>query len=159
MEVEILTRGKPTHPNPVRRPPSGSPWPAAGRRRRPGRGLAAHGCAWPRAWRPRAWPRAWPRDGRARLAVPWPPAVADLQEREREILDQRRERETWGSSFTARKKEKLVLGKKGKWFISNFRINCLPNILRMWHLIPQLPRHTIKSPPHFPLALKLPTHH
>jgi len=121
MEVEILTRGKPTHPNPVRRPPSGSPWPAAGRRRRPGRGLAAHGCAWPRAWRPRAWPRAWqprawPRDGRARLAVPWPPAVADLQERERERERSwiKGERETWGSSFTARKKEKLVLGKKGK---------------------------------------------
>ena len=73
MEVENLTRGKPTHPHPVRPAPSGSPWPAAGRRRRPGRGLAGPGSAWPRAGRALA--ARWPRR---------PPSALREGERERE---------------------------------------------------------------------------
>jgi len=89
-------RGKPTHRNPVRRPPSGSPWPAAGRRHRPGRGLAAPGrglAAHGRARLAAAWPRApGPRaPGRARLAT-----LARERERERGVLregERERERE------------------------------------------------------------------
>ena len=112
MEVEILTRGKPTHPNPVRRPPSGSPWPAAGRRRRPGRGLAAHGCAWPRAWRPRAWPRA---PGRALAARCCRPA----RERERDPGSKERERDL-GFFVHSQEEGEVGFGKKREMIYFQF---------------------------------------